>query len=312
MSKTALVAGGAGFLGRNLCKKLLEYNYTVICLDNLVTGNEKNIEEFINKKNFYYFHFDITQPFRYKGKIDEIYNLACIASPDKYKERSIETLTTCFIGNLNLLNLAVKHNAKYLFTSTSEVYGDPLVHPQNEEYYGNVNIVGERSCYDEGKRVSETLVYEFNKKCGLNTKIVRIFNTYGPYMDLNDGRVITNFIKQIQKEEPIEIYGDGNQTRSFCYVDDLIDGIIKMMNSEEKGPINMGNPYCEFTINELVKVFEKILDKKISVIYKDATENDPKQRRPDITKAYTRLNFNPKILLDEGIRNTIDYFIHNK
>jgi UDP-glucuronate decarboxylase len=241
-------------------------------------------------------------------KIDEIYHLACIASPDKYKLYSIETLKTCFLGTLNVLGLAKQHRAKVLYTSTSEIYGDPHVHPQPEEYFGNVNTMGERSCYDEGKRIGETLIYEYRRKFQLDLKVVRLFNTYGPYMDIHDGRVITNFIKQIMKGEKLQIYGDGSQTRSFCYVDDLISGLVDMMNSVEMGPFNLGNPYCEFTLNELVDVFEKVIGRKLEVEYLEATENDPKQRKPVITKANTKLGFNPQIHLEEGIKKTLDYF----
>jgi len=305
-----LVTGGAGFLGRHICKKLLENQQTtnkVICMDNLVTGKYSNIEEFVGNPNFKFVNFDIKNKI-FLPQVDKIYHLACIASPDKYKQYSIETLVTSFIGTKNILDLAKKHNAKLLFTSTSEVYGDPLVHPQPEEYFGNVNTVGERSCYDEGKRVAETLIYEYRKKFNLDLKIVRLFNTYGPYMDLNDGRVITNFINQIISGENLKIYGDGSQTRSFCYVDDMIEGLISMMESSELGPINLGNPNCEFTLNELIKVFEKVVSKNLSVDYSDATENDPKQRKPDITKAQQLLGFDPKIGTEEGIQKTMSYF----
>lgn len=306
--KTILVAGGAGFLGRHLCKRLLEQEHRVICLDNFVTGNINNIREFLSNPNFQYLIIDISNEFSCDIAINEIYNLACIASPDKYKEKSIETLLTCFMGNKHLLDMAVKNHAKYLLASTSEVYGDPLVDPQPETYYGNVNSVGERSCYDEGKRVSETLVYEYRKKKGIDAKIVRIFNTYGPYMDINDGRVITNFIKQYRKNEHFKIYGSGNQTRSFCYVDDLITGLVSMMESGEHGPINLGNPYCKFTLNQLVDVFGKITGKQPDVIYMESTENDPKQREPVIELAKTKLGFDPKIDLEEGLNRTLDYF----
>jgi len=307
--KVILVAGGAGFLGRHLCKKLLENsNNKIICMDNLITGNLKNIEEFTENKNFKFINFDINNKISLQH-VDEIYNLACIASPDKYKVYSIETMETCFIGTTNLLQLAKKHNAKFLFTSTSEIYGDPLVHPQHEEYYGNVNTVGERSCYDEGKRVCETLIYEYRKKFNLDLKIVRIFNTYGPYMDINDGRVITNFIKQIKNNESLKIYGSGNQTRSFCYVDDLIKGLVSMMNSSETGPINLGNPNCEFTLNELVKIFEKIIDKKLNIDYINSMQDDPQQRKPVIDKAKSLLNFNPVINIEQGLLFTILYFL---
>jgi UDP-glucuronate decarboxylase len=304
-----LVTGGAGFLGRHLCKRLLtDPSNNVICLDNLSTGSESNIEEFIENPRFCFVHQNVESPLFFPH-INEIYHLACMASPDKYKQFSIETLTTCFQGTKNVLDLAEKHGAKVLFTSTSEVYGDPLVHPQVEDYYGNVNTVGERSCYDEGKRVAETLIYEYRKKRGVDGKIVRLFNTYGPYMSLNDGRVITNFINQVMQEKDLVIYGDGNQTRSFCYVDDLIDGLIKMMASKETGPINLGNPNCEVSLNQLVEIFEESTGKKLSVQYVDFTENDPKRRKPDIEKARKLLGFEPKIGIREGLMKTMDYFI---
>ena len=257
------------------------------------------------------FQHDISEPVPSNfivGPINEIYHLACIASPPKYKEFSIETLVTSFQGTKNMLDLAKNQRAKFLFSSTSEVYGDPLVHPQPEEYFGNVNTVGERSCYDEGKRVAESLIYEYRRKYGLDAKIVRIFNTYGPFMDINDGRVITNFIKQIQEDKPLVIYGDGEQGRSFCYVSDLVDGLYKMMKSKEQGPINIGNPYCEFTLNKLVSVFEQIIGKPLEVTYIDATENDPKQRKPIIDKAMQRLGWEPVVDLEQGLRSTMGYF----
>jgi UDP-glucuronate decarboxylase len=303
-----LVTGGAGFIGRNLCKKLLENNDNkIICIDNLITGNLKNIKEFESNKNFEYINHDINKIIDFPI-IDEIYHLACIASPDKYKIHSIETLNTCFIGTKNILELAKKHNAKLLFTSTSEIYGDPTVHPQPEEYFGNVNTMGERSCYDEGKRISETLIYEYRTKFNLNLKVVRLFNTYGPYMDINDGRVITNFIKQIMNKDFLYIYGTGNQTRSFCYIDDMIYGLISMMKSEQLGPINLGNPYCEITLNNLVQVFEKIVGNKLDVKHIKPTENDPKQRKPDISKAKQTLDWTPKVTLEDGLKETITYF----
>jgi len=311
--KHIIVTGGAGFLGSNLCKHLLnDPKNTVYCIDNLVTGNKENLAEIITNDRFKFTECDITSSTTCKDlryvNIDEIYHLACIASPPKYKAYSIETLTTSFQGTKNMLDLAVKYSAKLLFTSTSEVYGDPLVHPQPEEYFGNVNTVGERSCYDEGKRVAESLIYEYRRLHKLDAKIVRIFNTYGPFMDIDDGRVITNFIKQILDNKPVVIYGDGNQTRSFCYVDDMIDGLYKMMNSSEHGPINIGNPDCEFTLNGLVTVFEDILYKKVSVNYIEATENDPKQRKPIIEKAVNRLGWQPKVGIERGLMSTFLYF----
>jgi UDP-glucuronate decarboxylase len=311
--KHILITGGAGFIGSNLCKFLLKDPENIVyCIDNLITGNKENLADIIDNKNFYFAKFDISSSNAISQldytKIDEIYHLACIASPPKYKKYSIETLTTSFQGTKNMLELAKKCQAKLLFTSTSEVYGDPLVHPQPEEYFGNVNTVGERSCYDEGKRVAESLIYEYRRLYNVDAKIVRIFNTYGPFMDIDDGRVITNFIKQIQKNEPVVIYGDGSQTRSFCYIDDMIDGLYKLMNSSQLGPINIGNPYCEFTLNELINVFENILERKIEVTYIDATENDPKQRKPIIEKAKNLLGWDPKVTLEDGLKNTISYF----
>ena len=312
--KIIVVTGGAGFLGRNLCNKLLE-NPTnhVVCVDNLITGSFNNIQEFLNNDNFTFINEDIVSlnfvnTFHFLPRLDEIYHLACIASPDKYKLYSIETLITCFQGTKNVLDLAKKYNSKLLFTSTSEIYGDPLVHPQTEDYYGNVNTMGERSCYDEGKRVAETLIYEYKNKFDLDLKVVRIFNTYGPYMDLNDGRVITNFIKQIEHVNSVVIYGSGNQTRSFCYVDDMIYGLLRMMQSKEKGPINIGNPNCEVTLFELVKIFEKVTNKNVDIQHVAETQNDPKQRKPDITQAREKIGFEPKILLEEGIKKTWDFF----
>jgi len=316
MAKVILVTGGAGFLGRNLCKKLLQdENNHVICIDNLVTGRTKNITEFTANTQFRFIEQDIIDPNfstsfvqMLPEHVHEIYHLACIASPPKYKEYSIETLMTSFVGTKNVLDLAKIYNAKVLFTSTSEVYGDPLVHPQPEEYFGNVNTFGERSCYDEGKRVAESLIYEYRRKFGLDAKIVRIFNTYGPYMDIDDGRVITNFIKQIIANKPLVIYGDGTQGRSFCYVDDMIDGLYRFMNSVEHGPMNIGNPYTEFTLNELAHQFEHILGRKLEVTYIEATENDPKQRKPVIEKAQRLLGWAPLVELAEGLKKTMTYF----
>jgi len=310
-----VITGGAGFLGRHLCAKLLEdENNYIICIDNLVTGKLNNINDFLNNPRFQFINHDITLNLSFdkfnidRSMIKEIYNLASIASPDKYKEKPIETIMVNFIGTKNMLELAKECNAKILLTSTSEVYGDPLVHPQGEDYYGNVNTVGERSCYDESKRLAETLMYEYNKCYGINTKIVRIFNTYGPYMDEKDGRIVTNFLYKILRDESVEIYGDGEQTRSFCYVDDMVSGLIKMMSSEERGPINIGNPYCEFTINKLVDIFENILDKKIKKVYLPSTENDPKCRKPVINKAMELLAWFPNINIEEGLIKTYEYY----
>ena len=307
--KIILVTGGAGFVGRHLCGELLKIpTNKVICLDNLITGKESNIDEFKLNPNFKFLKFDITKKI-FLPHVDEIYHLASIASPEKYKRYPIETIMVNFQGTKNVLDLAKTHNAKILVTSTSEVYGEPFVHPQPEEYYGNVNIVGERSCYDESKRVAETLVYEYRKVYNLNTKIVRLFNTYGPYMCENDGRVITNFIKKIKKNEPIEIYGDGEQRRSFGYIDDIISGIVKMMDSNECGPLNLGNPHCEVTLNKLVEIFEAKIGKKIEVLYLPKTENDPSKRAPVIDKANHQLNWYPQVTIEEGIDKMMHWFM---
>jgi len=312
--KYILITGGAGFIGSHLCKYLLkeDQNNVILCVDNLISGFKNNLKEILDHPNFHFWELDITEsleePLK-KYKLDEIYHLACIASPPKYKKYSLETLKTCFQGTLNMLELARKHHAKLLFTSTSEIYGDPLVHPQPEEYFGNVNTVGERSCYDEGKRIGETLIYEYNRLYSLEAKIVRIFNTYGPFMDKNDGRVITNFIKQIISGQPLVIYGDGNQTRSFCYIEDMVNGLVKMMNSKEKGPINLGNPYCELTLNELVKVFEKVSGEDLKVQYIEFTENDPKKRKPVITKAKKLLDWECHTEIVRGLEKTLEYFL---
>jgi UDP-glucuronate decarboxylase len=314
--KNIIVTGGAGFLGRHICERMLKReDVYVYCIDNFITGKKENIQGFETGGRFTCIEGDISEDLMLlvqrgdlPSEIHEIYHLACIASPPIYKEFSIETLMTSFLGTKNVLELAKLTGAKVLFSSTSEVYGDPLIHPQPEEYYGNVNTVGERSCYDEGKRVAETLIYEYRRKFGMDVKIVRIFNTYGPYMDICDGRVITNFIQKIMSNEPLVIYGDGSQGRSFCYVDDMIDGLVAMMDSKEQGPINIGNPYNEFTLNELVEQFQKIVDRRLEVKYIDATENDPKQRKPDISKAINKLKWNPRVTLDVGIQKTMEYF----
>ena len=311
MEKTILITGGAGFIGSNLSEKLLNNGNKIICIDNLITGSYNNIKHLLNNKNFIFLNLDIQQKNLLENinvKIDEIYHLASIASPDKYKLYPFDTIFTNVIGTKNILDLCIIHKCKFLFTSTSEVYGDPLIHPQSEEYYGNVNTVGERSCYDESKRLAETIIYEYRKKYNVDLKIVRLFNTYGPKMNIDDGRVITNFIKNISKNESIKIYGDGTQTRSFCYIDDTLDGLIRMMNSDEYGPINIGNPNYELTINNLVLIFDKIRNSKIKIEYLSKTEDDPKIRKPDISKAINKLKWTPIVDLETGIKNTILYF----
>jgi UDP-glucuronate decarboxylase len=304
----SLVTGGAGFIGSNLCKYLLQLDHIVICLDNFSTGNMCNINSLITNPNFLIKKADIIEK-QFFPHLDFIFHLACPASPVKYQEDGYKTLQTSIIGTMNILDLCVTHNCKMLFSSTSEIYGDPLEHPQKETYYGNVNTVGPRSCYDEGKRCAETLIYEFRKKhpkLADKLKIIRIFNTYGPNMSLDDGRIMTNILKSIINNTAITIYGDGYQTRSFCYIDDLIDGIYKMIMSNEPGPINLGNPDNEITINKLINIFETLLNKKFEVEYFHLPENDPKKRNPDITLAIHKLGWSPKIDIYKGISKFIE------
>ena len=306
----SLVTGGAGFLGSNLCERLLSDGHIVICLDNLQTGNNKNIEKYLENPDFLFKFADITNK-QYFPHIDFIWHLACPASPPKYQADGYKTLQTSILGTMNVLELARVHNCPLLFSSTSEIYGDPLEHPQRETYWGNVNPVGPRSCYDEGKRCAETLIYEYRKKHSQlvdKLKIVRIFNTYGPKMDIDDGRVITNYIKCYLEGKPITIYGDGSQTRSFCFVDDMIDGFIKMMNSKEVGPINLGNPNTEFTMIQLKEELENISNSTLETIHLPLPENDPKHRKPDITLAKEKLGWFPNTILSEGLKYTLEYF----
>jgi UDP-glucuronate decarboxylase len=302
-----LIAGGLGFLGVNLTLKLLNYGHKITIIDNLITGKKNNLKFLQDKDNVKIINHDIIYPLDLKT--DEIYNLACPASPPFYQNDPIHTTKTSVIGSLNLLELADKNKAKILQASTSEVYGDPLEHPQNENYWGNVNPIGIRSCYDEGKRCAESLFMDFHRQNKLKIKICRIFNTYGPYMRSDDGRVVSNFINQAIKGEDITIYGNGEQTRSFCYVSDLVDGIIALMNSNNEitGPINLGN-YNEFTINELANMVITKANSKSKLIRKKLPSDDPKIRRPNIEKAKKELNWQPKIQLDEGLDLTIKYF----
>lgn len=302
-----LVTGGAGFIGSNLCRKLLEQGHKVYCVDNLYTGRIENIKNLLSNTNFRFINTDICNSITL-NKLEQIYNLACPASPPAYQgEHSIETTKTCVIGSLNLLELAKKNNAMILQASTSEIYGNPLEHPQKETYLGNVNINGVRSCYDEGKRCAETLFTDYNRLYNLDTKICRIFNTYGKYMSPDDGRVVTNFIKQALKDQDITIYGDGSQTRSFCYVDDLVNGMIKLMNSNYNKPINLGNPE-EYTIKQIAEiVLEKIPQSKSKIVFKELPQDDPVKRKPDITLAKEVLNWQPEIKLSDGLDKTIEY-----
>ena len=306
--KRVLVTGGAGFIGSHLCKALINHGNYVICADNLFTGSKNNIADLFGLQNFEFIKHDITEPL-YLEDLDEIYNLACPASPVHYKINPIKTIKTCTIGTINILGLAKKNNAKILQASTSEVYGDPKIHPQKENYYGNVNIIGPRSCYDEGKRCSETLFMDYHRQHNLKIKIVRIFNTYGPNMCANDGRVVSNFIIQALKNENLTINGDGYQTRSFQYIDDLINGLIITMNTDDNiiGPINIGNPH-EISIYELSKTIIKMTNSNSKITFNDYSEDDPKRRMPDISIAKKKLNWEPVISLKEGLDNTIHYF----
>lgn len=304
--QTILVAGGAGFLGANLCKKLLEMGNTVIALDNLNTGRYDNISS-IKNPNFYFVKHDIIEPIQLE--VDLIFNLACPASPPRYQKDPIYTTKTCVIGALNMLELARKNNARILQASTSEVYGDPEIHPQTESYRGNVNPIGLRACYDEGKRCAETLFFDYHRIHDIEIKVVRIFNTYGPLMDPEDGRVVSNFIVQALSEKPLTLYGDGSQTRSFCYVDDLVTGIIAAMASEDKfvGPVNLGNP-TEFTILELADIVLELTQSSSNKMFLPLPQDDPTQRKPDISLARDQLDWEPNIKLEEGLAKTIPYF----
>ena len=305
--KRILITGGAGFIGSHLCKRLLDEGNDVICLDNFFTGSKENIINLLDNNRFELVRHDITK--EYFIEVDEIYNLACPASPPHYQYNAIKTIKTSVLGMINMLGLAKRCKAKILQASTSEVYGDPLIHPQIESYWGNVNPIGIRSCYDEGKRCAETLMMDYHRQNKTDIRIVRIFNTYGPNMDLSDGRVVSNFIVQALKGEDITIYGDGSQTRSFCYVDDLIDGMIKMMNNTNGfiGPVNLGNP-SERTILDFAKLIIKLTNSNSKIIYKPLPSDDPSKRQPDITLAKKELNFEPKVDIEEGLIKTIEYF----
>jgi UDP-glucuronate decarboxylase len=303
--KCILITGGAGFIGSHLCSKLLAQGHEIICMDNYFSGSKQNVRKFVNHPNFELVRHDVTIPFH--AQVDEIYNLACPASPIHYQYDPIKTLQTSVIGALNMLNLAKNVNAKILQASTSEIYGDPTVHPQKEIYWGNVNPIGIRACYDEGKRCAETLFMDYNKKENVSTRIVRIFNTYGPYMQPNDGRVVSNFIMQALLNKDITIYGDGSQTRSFQYIDDLIEGMILMMNSSHPGPVNLGNP-TECTVKQLADVIISLTNSKSQIIYKPLPLDDPQKRKPSIKIAESLLGWSPVVDLHTGLKKTIEYF----
>ena len=308
IKKNILITGGAGFIGSHLCKELLSRGNYIICLDNLFTGSINNIKNLIDDKNFEFVNHDITKPY-YRSHIDEIYNLACPASPIHYQINPIKTIKTCTIGVINMLGLAKNNNAKILQASTSEIYGDPKIHPQNENYNGNVITTGIRSCYDEGKRCAETLFMDYKREHGINIKIARIFNTYGPNMAVDDGRVISNFIIQSICQKEITVNGNGHQTRSFMYIDDLISGLIKLMNSNKEftGPVNIGNP-DEISIINLANEVLKISNSNSKIIYKNLPENDPKMRKPDISLAKLYLDWLPSVKLKDGLKKTEVYF----
>ena len=307
MKTKVLVTGGAGFLGSHLCESLLNNNYDVLCIDNYSTGAKGNIAELLNNPFFEATRHEVTMPFY--TEVDQIYNLACPASPIHYQKDPAQTTKTCVHGAINMLGLAKRANAKILQASTSEVYGDPEMHPQTEDYWGRVNPIGIRSCYDEGKRCAETLFFDYYRQYSLEIKVARIFNTYGPKMNPFDGRVVSNFIVQALTGEDITIYGKGEQTRSFCYVDDLIDGITKFMNSSSdiNGPINLGNN-SEFTMIELAEKVLNLTGSKSKLIFKPLPLDDPRQRQPDLTKAKAELDWEPSVSLDDGLKETINYF----
>lgn len=304
--KTILVTGGAGFIGSHLCERLLADGHDVLCVDNFFTGAKENIRHLLGNDHFEVRRHDIVDPLIVE--VDQIYNLACPASPVHYQYNPIKTIKTSTVGMVNMLGLAKRVRARILQASTSEVYGDPHEHPQKESYWGNVNPIGVRSCYDEGKRVAETLCMDYHRQHGLDVRIVRIFNTYGPRMHPNDGRVVSNFIVQALRGEPMTIYGDGSQTRSFCYVDDLVSGIIRMMDTEGfTGPVNLGNPH-ETPVSELAEQIVRLTGSPSKIEYRELPQDDPKQRQPDITLAKEKLGWQPTVPLEEGLKRTIEYF----
>ncbi len=307
-NKKILVTGGAGFIGSNLCSRLLLDGHNVICIDDLTTGSKHNLKALETSNNFEFMRHDLANAVP-DEHFDQIYNLACPASPLNYQKDPIKTIETCFLGASNVLKLAEKTGATVLQASTSEIYGDPNVHPQNEDYWGNVNPIGTRACYDEGKRIAEALFFEYHRQRGIKIKCARIFNTYGPKMRADDGRVVSNFITQAILGKEITIYGSGNQTRSFCYIDDMLDGLIKLMNSSESvtGPVNLGNP-DEFTVAELASKVIEISGSSSQIVHMDLPSDDPKMRKPNITKAKALLDWSPKIKLIDGLKATLEFF----
>ena len=307
MGKSILVTGGAGFIGSHLCNRLISEGNDVICLDNFFTGAKDNIRHLIGNPNFELVRHDITE--QYTAEVDQIYNLACPASPPHYQYNPVKTIRTSVLGAMNMLELANYRKCPILQSSTSEVYGDPMVHPQVETYWGNVNPIGIRSCYDEGKRCAETLMMDYHRQYDVKSRIIRIFNTYGPNMSPNDGRVVSNFIVQALKNQDITIYGDGSQTRSFCYVDDLIEGMIRMMNNDKNfvGPVNLGNP-SERTIMDFAKLIIELTNSKSKIIHKPLPGDDPTQRKPDISLAKQQLDWEPRVDIRTGLSKTIEYF----
>ncbi len=305
--KRILVTGGAGFLGSHLCERLVAQGHDVICLDNLFTSQKSNVVHLLDAPNFEFIRHDVTHPVWLE--VDEIYNLACPAAPGHYQYNPIKTMKTSVLGAINMLGMAKRCRAKILQASTSEVYGDPTVHPQPESYRGNVNPIGPRACYDEGKRAAETLFFDYNRSNNVNIRVIRIFNTYGPRMHPFDGRVVSNFIRQALKSDTISMFGDGKQTRSFCFVDDLIDGMMAMMNGPDDfiGPVNIGNP-VEFTIMQLAEMVCELTGREAKFVHKPLPADDPLQRQPDISLARARLNWEPKVPLREGLQRTINYF----
>jgi UDP-glucuronate decarboxylase len=306
MGNRILVTGGAGFIGSHLCERLVEEKHDVICLDNYFTGSKKNIEHLMDYKNFELLRHDITFPIFLE--VDRIYNLACPASPVHYQYNAVKTIKTSVMGAIHVLGLAKRVKARVLQASTSEVYGDPTEHPQTEKYWGNVNCIGVRSCYDEGKRVAETLFFDYHRMNDVDIRVARIFNTYGPRMHPNDGRVVSNFIVQVLRGHDVTIYGDGSQTRSFCYIDDLVEGVVRLMRQEDIiGPVNIGNP-GEFTIKELAEKVIELVGSKSKLVFRELPSDDPRQRQPDITLARQKLGWKPEKALEQGLVKTIEYF----